>query len=147
VPPPDSAAGSDRLALGKAQRMRDGSDATVIACGLMVALALEAAHALEADGLSCRVLDMHTVKPVDVEAVAAAARETGHIVTAEEHLLDGGLGSAVARVVAAEAPCRMGFVGIDDTYATSGKPEELLAAYGLTAAAIAEQVRRLLGRR
>ena len=85
---------------------------------------------------------MHTVKPIDRAAIVAAARETGAIVTAEEHLLDGGLGSAVARVVTEEAPCKMAFVGVRDTYAESGKPEELLAKYGLTTAEVVAAVER-----
>lgn len=135
------------IVIGRAVRLREGADACVIACGLMVAAALEAAHALQAEGIQVRVLDMHTVKPIDRDAVVAAALETGGIVTAEEHLLDGGLGSAVARVVAREAPCPMGFVGVDDTYAESGKPEDLLAKYGLTWQAIAGEVRRVVGTR
>lgn len=135
------------LAIGTAAMLRDGGDATVIACGIMVALALEAAHALAAEGIAVRVLDMHTIKPLDAAAVIAAARETGGIVTAEEHLLAGGLGSAVARCVAEHQPCPMAFVGIDDTYAESGKPGDVLAKYGLTWTAIAAAVRRVVGGR
>ncbi len=137
--------GAAALEIGKANRVREGKDATIIACGLMVALALEAAAELAKKGVECRVLDMHTVKPIDRAAIVAAARETGAIVTAEEHLLDGGLGSAVARVVAEEAPCKMAFVGVRDTYAESGKPEELLAKYGLTAAEVVTAVQRAKG--
>ena len=137
--------GPAALEIGKAHRVRDGKDATIIACGLMVAVALEAAGELAKKGVECRVLDMHTVKPIDRAAVVAAARETGAIVTAEEHLLDGGLGSAVARVVAEEAPCKMAFVGVRDTYAESGKPEELLAKYGLTTAEVVAAVQRAKG--
>lgn len=137
--------GAAALEIGKANRVREGKDATIIACGLMVALALEAAAELAKKGVECRVLDMHTVKPIDRAAVIAAARETGAIVTAEEHLLDGGLGSAVARVVAEEAPCKMAFVGVRDTYAESGKPEELLTKYGLTAAEVVAAVERAKG--
>ncbi len=135
------------LAIGRASQLRDGSDATVMACGIMVAMALEAAHALAAEGIAVRVLDVHTIAPLDVDAVVAAARETGAIVTAEEHLLAGGLGSAVARAVVAHQPCPMGFVGIDDTYAESGKPGDVLAKYGLTWQRIAGEVRRLVGGR
>jgi transketolase len=134
--------GEPDLTIGRAVRLRDGAHATIVACGLMVAAALDAAVELASEGIECRVLDMHTVKPVDVEAITAAARETGGIVTAEEHLLDGGLGAAVARVVAREAPCRMGFVGLE-SYARSGKPGDLLERFGLTAAAIADRVREL----
>lgn len=133
------------LAIGRAECLRPGGDVTVIACGLMVAAALEAAALLAGEGVEVRVLDMHTVKPLDRAAVVAAARETRAIVTAEEHLLDGGLGSAVARVVAREAPCRMGFVGLDDRFAMSGKPDELMDHFGLNAEGIAAEVRRVLG--
>lgn len=133
------------IEIGRANLLRPGGDVTLIACGLMVATALEAAETLAARGIEARVLDMHTIKPLDAAAVLAAARETRGIVTAEEHLLDGGLGSAVARVVAREAPCRMGFIGLDNTFAESGKPDELLAKYGLTAAAIVAEAERVLG--
>ena len=131
--------------IGKANKLRDGSDLTVIACGLMVAPALEAASDLEQKGITSRVLDMHTIKPLDLESIELAARETGAIVTAEEHLLAGGLGTAVTRVVAERHPVPMAFVGIQDRYAESGKPQELLEKYGLTAEHIrlaAEQVIR-----
>jgi len=130
--------------IGKANRLREGQDATIIACGLMVAAALEAAHRLAEEGIQVTVLDMHTVKPLDEEAVLMAARETGAIVTAEEHLLDGGLGSTVARTVGENAPVPMGFVGIRNTYAESGKPEELFEKYGLTPKDILQQVRRVI---
>jgi transketolase len=131
--------------IGTANRLREGSDLTIIACGLMVAPALEAASNLEQKGIQARVLDMHTVKPLDVESIEVAARETGAIVTAEEHLLAGGLGAGVARVIAERHPVPMAFVGIQDRYAESGKPQELLEKYGLTAEHIrlaAEQVIR-----
>jgi transketolase len=120
--------------LGKANKLRDGKDLTIIANGLMVAPALEAADKLAGQGIQARVLDMHTVKPCDDAAVLAAARDTGRIVVAEEHLLHGGLGSVVAMSAARQHPVPMRFVGIKDTFAESGKPEELLAKYGLTAA-------------
>jgi transketolase len=131
--------------LGKAIQQRDGKDVTIIANGLMVAMALEAAETLAAQRIQARVLDMHTVKPLDDAAVLAAARDTGRIVVAEEHLLHGGLGSAVAMSVARQHPVPMRFVGVRDTFAESGKPEELLAKYGLTAAAIANAARELKG--
>jgi transketolase len=122
--------------LGKANRLRDGKDVTLIACGLMVAAALEAAEKLAGQGVQARVLDMHTVKPLDDEAVLAAARETGRIVVAEEHLMHGGLGSAVALSAARQHPVPMRFVNLGDIFAESGTPEGLLDKYGLTAAAI-----------
>ena len=121
-----------KFELGKAIQLREGSDLTIIANGILVAAALEAAEQLAAQGKQARVLDMHTVKPLDNEAVEAAARETKRIVVAEEHLLHGGLGSAVAMCLAERCPVPIRFVAIQDTFAESGKPEELLAKYGLT---------------
>src|SRR5438477_10212248 len=129
--------------LGKANQLRDGKDLTIIACGLMVASALEAAEKLAGQGIKARVLDMHTVKPVDDAAVLAAARETGRIVVAEEHLLHGGLGSVVAMSAARQQPVPMRFVGLRDTYAESGPPEALLAKYGLTASDIVKAAKEL----
>jgi transketolase len=130
--------------LGKAIQVRSGSDLTIIACGLMVAPALAAADELAKQGIQARVLDMHTIKPLDDAAVLAAASQTGRIVVAEEHLLHGGLGSAVAMSVARQHPAPMRFVGINDTYAESGKPDELLAKYGLTAADIVQAAKQVM---
>jgi transketolase len=126
--------------------LRDGKDVTVIANGLMVAAALEAAEKLATQGVQARVLDMHTVKPLDDAAVLAAAKETGRIVVAEEHLLHGGLGSVVAMSAARQQPVPMRFVGLRDTFAESGTPEGLLAKYGLTAADIVREALELCGR-
>src|SRR5262249_37438030 len=117
--------------LGKANKLRDGKDVTLIANGLMVAMALDAAEVLAGQGVQARVLDMLTVKPCDDAAVLAAARETGRIVVAEEHLAHGGLGSVVAMSVARQQPVPMRFVNLGDTYAESGTPEALLEKYGL----------------
>jgi transketolase len=117
---------------------------TIVANGIMVAMALDAATALEDDGISTRVLDMHTVKPIDVTALEKAANETRAVVVAEEHLAYGGLGSSVAMVLAERKPTKMAFVDIGDTYATSGAPEELLRQYGLTPDAIIDATRRVL---
>jgi transketolase len=130
--------------IGQANQLRDGNDVTIIACGLMVAAALEAAHELSEAGLEARVLDMHTIKPIDGTAIEAAARETGAIVTAEEHLLDGGLGSAVARVVTERRPVPMRFVGINNEYAESGGGQELLEKYGLMPSNIVEAVKEVV---
>lgn len=119
--------------LGKAIQLRDGKDVTIIANGLMTAAALDAAEQLAGKKIQARVLDMHTVKPLDDAAVLAAARDTGRIVVAEEHLLHGGLGSAVAMSAARQHPVPMRFVGVRDTFAESGTPERLLEKYGLTA--------------
>lgn len=124
--------GCDDFRLGRAIRLRDGRDVTLIGNGLMVAACLEAAELLAGEGIQARVLDMHTVKPLDEEAVMQAARDSGAIVTAEEHLLRGGLGAAVAQAAARLHPVPMRFVGLNDVYAESGDPDTLLAAYGLT---------------
>ena len=123
--------------------VREGSDYTVIATGVMVNEAMIAAEALEKDGISLRVIDMHTIKPIDKEIIIKAARETKGIVTAEEHSIMGGLGSAVAEVIVRECPAKMTFVGMQDTFGESGKPGELLTKYGLTADAIAAAVKSL----
>ncbi|MFW6063459.1 MAG: transketolase family protein [Chloroflexota bacterium] len=130
--------------IGKANKLRDGGDVTIVACGLMVAVSLEAAARLEDDGIQARVLDMHTIKPLDEAALAKAARETGAIVTVEEHVLDGGLGAAVARAVAQHHAVPMRFVGVDNTYAESGEPQELLQKYGLMPEHVAAAVREVL---
>src|SRR6266480_762415 len=129
--------------LGKATQLRNGKDLTIIANGLMVSAAMEAAERLAGQGIQARVLDMHTVKPCDDAAVLAAAKETGRIVVAEEHLLHGGLGSAVAMSAARQQPVPMRFVGIKDTFAESGPPEGLLAKYGLTASDIVREALEL----
>ena len=133
--------------LGKANVMRTGSDITIIAIGLLVAPAIEAADNLKKEGISCRVLNMSTLKPIDETAIIQAAVETGAIVTAEEHLEHGGLGSIVARVIAKNCPVPMEFVAIKDEYAQSGKPAELLEKYGLTAVEIGQAVKKVLERK
>ena len=124
--------------IGKANIVRDGEDLTIVACGLMVGMALDAAAILSREGVAARVLDMHTIRPMDTEALVAAARQTGAIVTAEEHLLQGGMGANVARVIAGEHPVPMRFVGLQDRYVESGDPWDLLRKYHLTAEDIAE---------
>ena len=133
--------------LGKAVSMRQGTDATVIAVGIMVAKALEAADILARQGIDCRVINMHTLKPLDEAAVVKAASETGAIVVAEEHLAQGGLGSRVAQVVVREKPVPMEFVNLGDRYAVSGKAEELLQRYGLTARDVEESVKSVVKRK
>jgi len=136
-----------RFQIGKAIELIEGTDVTIIANGLLVAEAIRAQEALEAEGLSARVIDMHTVKPLDREAIRRAAAETGAIVVAEEHLVDGGLGVRVAQAVAEMHPCPMEFVGIRNTYAESGPPDALLDKYGLRARDVANAARRALGRK
>ncbi len=135
------------FAFGKATRLREGSDVTVIANGLMVGAAVVAHEKLTAEGIGVRVVDMATVKPLDAAEVAAAAAETGAIVTAEEHLIHGGLGARVAQAVVGSRPCPMEFVGLDDTYAESGDPEALMRKYGLTANEVVAAVRRVMKRK
>ena len=130
-----------RFELGKAVTMRQGKDATIIAIGVMLSAALEAADNLSRQGIDCRVLNMPTLKPVDEAAIIEAASETGAIVTAEDHLEHGGLGSIISQVVARHHPVSMEFVAIKDTYAKSGKATELLQRYGLTAREIEQAVR------
>ena len=133
--------------IGKANQLREGSDLTIIACGLMVAVALEAAALLEQRGRTARVLDMHTIKPIDIDAITRAARQTGAIVTAEEHLLEGGLGAAVARAAAAHAPVPIEFIGIRDVYGKSGQPQELMEAFGLLAGDVLAAAERAMARK
>jgi transketolase len=122
-----------RFSLGKAALLRAGDDLTFCACGLMVAMALEAAETLAKEGIEARVLDMASLKPIDEQALIAAARETGAIVTLEEHSVIGGLGAAVCEVVCAHAPCPVLRLGINDRFGQSGSAEQLLQRYGLTA--------------
>ena len=138
---------SYQLQLGKAHMLRDGSDVTIIACGLMVARAIDAAEALLNEGVSCRVLNMSTLSPLDEDAIVAAARDTGAIVTAEEHEVRLGLAALVAGVLAWKQPTPMGSVGMKDRYAESGKWDELLEKYGLTAEGIMEEVKAVLARK
>jgi transketolase len=136
-----------RFNLGRAVIMRKGKDVTIIACGIMVSKALEAADRLASQGVNCLVLNMPTLKPLDEAAIIAAAIQTGAIVVAEEHLLHGGLCSRVAQVVAREQPVPMGFIGINDVYTKSGKPDELLQQRGLTAEAIEQAVMVVVARK
>lgn len=131
---------SQKFEIGKSICLREGNDYTVIATGLMVNEALMAADILGEKGISVRVIDMHTIKPLDEEAVIKAAKETKGIVTAEEHTIIGGLGGAVAEVLALNHPAPMKFVGVKDVFGQSGKPAELLKAYGLTAEDIVRAV-------
>lgn len=133
--------------IGRANQLRQGKDVTIIACGLMVAAALEAAHELSQQQIEASVLDMHTIKPLDHAAIAEAARTTGALVTAEEHLLQGGLGAAVAQSVAVQLPVPIESVGIAGHYAESGTADELLQKYGLMPSDIVQAVHRVLRRK
>jgi transketolase len=136
-----------KFTVGKAIELTEGSDVAILATGLMVAEAIRAQETLESEGVAARVIDIHTIKPLDRDTIARAAAETGAIVVAEEHLVDGGLGVRVAQVVAETRPCIMEFVGIQNTYAESGTPEELLDKYGLMARDVAAAARRALARK
>ena len=133
--------------LGKASMLREGKDATIIANGIMVSKAMDAATSLSTCGIDCRVINMSTVKPVDKETILDAARETGAIVTAEEHLLHGGLGSIVAQLLASECPTPLESLGINDVYCKSGKPEDLLEIQGLTASGICDSIKKVMARK
>ena len=133
--------------LGKGCQLRDGSDVTLIACGLMVQETLKAADLLAAEGISARVIDMPTIKPIDREIIIKAARETGAIVTAEEHNIIGGLGSAVSEVLSDEIPTPLQRVGVNDTFGHSGPPKELLKHFGLSPENIAANAKKAISRK
>ena len=137
----------DTFEIGKAKVHGTGRDVAIVAVGFEVGYALQAQAKLEEQRISARVIDMHTLKPIDDATLEQAARECGAIVTAEEHLLDGGLGSQVARSVAKSHPVPMEFVGINNTYAESATPDELMEKYGLTAPYIVNAVKRVLKRK
>lgn len=132
------------FSLGRAVQLRAGVEATIIACGLMVYEALQAAEVLAREGIEVSVLNMHTIKPLDEEAVLRAARETGAIVTAEEHSIIGGLGSAVAEVLSEKHPVYLHRLGLRDCFGESGAPGALLKKYGLTAANLVEATRSVI---
>ncbi len=138
---------SEPFVIGKARIMREGTDVTLIGCGQMTALCLKAADMLEADGISAEVLNISTIKPLDSAAVVASVSKTGCCVTAEEHSIIGGLGSAVAEALADSCPAPLERVGTMDTFGESGKPAELMAKYGLTAEHIADSARKSVSRK
>jgi transketolase len=141
------AAGDCPFTIGKANPVRPGHDMTIIACGIMVRVSLDAAAILAEEGIEAQVLDMHTLRPLDTEAIIRAAKETGAIVTAEEHLLQGGMGANVARIVATTCPVPMRTVGIRDRYAGSAAPFELMEELGLTAEHVAAAARDAIAAR
>ena len=145
---PDLYPAGTQFELGKGAVVRDGTDVTVIACGLLVHKAMEAAEELAKNGISVRVVDMYSIKPIDTALIERCARETGAIVTAEEHNIYGGLGSAVAEVLAhAGIGAPTEFVGVQDTFTESGKYSELLAKYGIDAAGVKAAVEKVLKRK
>ena len=133
--------------LGRGVTLVDGTDVTLIACGLMVQETLKAQKLLEAEGISARVIDMHTIKPIDEELIIKAASETGAIVTAEEHNVIGGLGGMVSEVLVKNRPVPMEMVGVNDTFGHSGAPFDLLRLYGLTPEGIAEKAKAAIARK
>lgn len=139
-------AGDVPFVIGKANRLHEGTDATVIATGETVRPALDAAIALAAEGISVRVLDMHTLRPLDTEAVLDAARETGHLVTVEEHSVYGGLGGAVAELVSQKHPVPLRILGVPDDPVPAGNSKDVFRHFGLDADGIARSIRSLLGR-
>ncbi len=133
-----------KLQIGRGIELKDGKDATIIACGIMVEKSLQASEILAGEGIMVSVVDMHTIKPLDQELVIRKAQETGAILTVEEHSIIGGLGSAVCEVVSEYCPVPVLRLGIEDQFGQSGSPEELLQHYGLTVDKIAQKVRNLL---
>lgn len=133
--------------IGKGITLKEGKDVTIIACGVMVAMALDAADELAKENISVKVVNLHTIKPLDKDLIIQSAKETGAIVTAEEHSILGGLGGAVAEVLAENCPTPMIRVGVRDVFGESGQPDELLVKYGLTAKNVAEAVRNAIKRK
>jgi transketolase len=138
---------SDPFVVGQANILRDGKDATIVACGVMIAEALGAADALAKDGVTVRVVNMHTIKPLDIGTLVRCAKETGAIVTAEEHQIAGGLGSAVVEALAQTCPVPVEMVGVHDSFGQTGTPEQLLQYYHLKAVDVAAAVKKVLGRK
>lgn len=133
-----------KFEIGKGITLSEGNDVTIVATGIMVEAALEAKELLSKDGISARVINIHTIKPIDKELLVKAAKETKAIVTAEEHSIIGGLGSAVSEILSEECPVPVLKVGVKDVFGESGKPNELLEAYGLTASDIVTKVKKAI---
>ncbi len=134
-----------RFEIGKGVVLKDGSDVSIVATGLCVSSALEAAEMLSADGISARVINIHTIKPIDKELLITAARETGRIVTVEEHSIIGGLGGAVCEVLSENAPVPVKRVGVNDVFGESGPAKDLIARYGLDGRGVYESVKSFVG--
>lgn len=143
---PNFTSESESFEIGKAQHLLEGSDVTIIANGHLVWKALEAAKALNDEGISAEVINMHTVKPIDRDAILKSAKKTGRVVTAEEHQKNGGLGDSVAQILAEEHPCPMAFVAVQDSFGESGTPEQLLEKYGLNTEAIISAAKALMAK-
>ncbi len=132
--------------IGKANIMKEGTDVTIVACGPMVAESLDAAEVLAKENINAEVINLHTIKPLDKETIIASVKKTKHLVTAEEHQVAGGMGSAILEVLAQEYPVPAEMVGIDDTFGESGKPRELMEKYGITSKEIIEKTKSVLNR-
>ncbi|MEI6189133.1 MAG: transketolase family protein [Chitinophagia bacterium] len=138
--------GSD-FVIGKAQKLSEGKDISIFACGHLVWKAIEAGKILEAEGISVEVINLHTIKPLDVEAIVASISKTGCAVTAEEHNVIGGMGDAVAQVAAKHCPVPIEYIGTQDTFGESGTPNQLLAKYGLDTPNVVEAAKKALARK
>ena len=137
----------EEFIIGKAQRLIEGTDVTIIATGHLVWKAIEAAKALKLQGIQAEVINIHTIKPLDNEAILASVEKTGCVVTAEEHMLNGGLGESVASLLAQNTPTPIEFVAVNDTFGESGKPEELLTKYGIDTPDIIEKTLKVVKRK
>jgi len=143
-PMPDFSDKKQDFSIGKAQRLTEGTDIAIIASGHLVWESLEAAKELKEKGVDTRVINMHTIKPIDKDEIILAAKECNYIITAEEHQITGGLGSAVAEIVVKNHPCKMDFVGMPNTFGESGLARELMDKYGMNAKAIVQKVLKLI---
>lgn len=136
-----------KFVIGKADTIIEGTDVTIIACGHLVWKAIEAAQQLEAKGISAEVINMHTIKPLDEKAILDSVAKTGCVVTAEEHMLNGGLGDSVAQVLSRNNPVPQEYVGVNDTFGESGTPEELMVKYGIDTPNIISAVEKVISRK
>jgi len=147
VPVPNVTTDDSPFSIGKGLVLRDGKDVAILACGIMVGIALQAARYLVERDISVKVINMHTIKPLDEQLVVEAAQETGAIATVEEHSILGGLGGAVAEVISRSAPVPLERIGIEDRFAESGQPNELLEKYGLSVEHIVSVVKQLISKK
>ncbi len=137
----------EKFEIGKAQLLKEGKDVTLFACGHLVWEALQASEQLEKEGINCEVINIHTIKPLDINLIIASAKKTGAVVTCEEHLFNGGLGDSVAQTLALHCPTPMEYVAVDDKFGESGTPDEILTNYHLRAADIVKKVKTVLERK
>jgi len=136
-----------KFEIGKAIIFEEGTDASIFATGHLVWKALEAKEILEGQGIHAEVINIHTIKPLDKEAVLASVKKTGCVVTAEEHFMNGGLGDSISQLISLHSPCPLEMVAVDDTFGESGTPEQLLEKFGLTTANIVEKVKKAIARK